>query len=1159
MNRYRSAYIITVSIIMLLSLPPYAFAFRAQQGNAILSQGHDGSNLLSDLRTVHVRSSQKVSGGNVGKAAVEAVSSFMTAANSEAVVARIQRDELGFTHIRLEQRYRGLPVVGGQLIVHLNSKDEIYLIHGKYLPALRVSTQPGTDSKAALQVGYAAMAGKAGTRLARQPSLVIYGSHLAYHFVIAYSGESPGQWLFYVDAHSGELIVGYNSIRFAGPTGVGSHQEVSGYRLPGEDGALAAMAGWEEDNGNFFVYNFDNVWGVYDEDVVDWEQQAISFWDGADPAAVSLGFNFSLIQSWVMNTMSRNSFDGAGGFARANAHTGDLYVNAYWDGSDFHFGDGDGVTANPLAVLDIAAHEYGHAITEHTSGLIYEYESGALDESFADIMGAAVEFAFQPDGTGAYPLGNPGQSDWLIGEDSWLESEALRDLRDPQRFGQPSFYEGTNWYVGPDDNGGVHTNNGVQNFVFYLLAQGGSGVNDGEPYNVTGIGIANAAAVAMRANMYYLLPSSQFIDARSAWVDAAADLGFSTGPVKDAWEAVGVGGFVVPDDYPTIQEAINASANGDVVIVRDGIYTGPGNTNVRFYGKQITVRSQNGPQNCVIDCQNSARGFIFTESETSSSKLVGVTITNGFALGNGGGICIDGSSPTVANCVVSNCGTSAPTSHVILDNDDIGNGGGIYLAESASAFERCIIAGNTSASDGAGMYCTYSSISIINCNIVGNSTAEDGGGIEANSNASVMITNCSIVGNTASERGGGIDCINGSNVTVTNSILWDNSGTGSQIGIAGWDNPSSVTVRYSDVMGGSGGVHIDPPDWCPDCALYWEAGNIDANPQFAGVGNYHLLASSPCIDAGTAAGAPDEDIEEDLRPFAAGFDMGSDEYVGDCEYSVSPMSQTFGPDGGDGVIDVTTDDWCDWNAISNADWIHITWGSGGGGNGTVYYSVSSNPSTSPRLGSINVEDQSFPIQQEALTCSYSISPEFTSFDPFGGPGSVSVIAPGDCDWSAQSNSSWIVVTSGGSGTGNGMVNYNVSANYTGRTRNGTITIATNTFTVTQPTACFLTTIHLTSPQNEAVLTSAPTFTWMSDACPGDIFAVDIAVPPWVSFWSTYNNLGLRIIQPYWTMPENLWSQIPSGATVYWRVRGRNGYQNPPAIINSDEVWRFRKN
>jgi hypothetical protein len=82
---------------------------------------------------------------------------------------------------------------------------------------------------------------------------------------------------------------------------------------------------------------------------------------------------------------------------------------------------------------------------------------------------------------------------------------------------------------------------------------------------------------------------------------------------------------------------------------------------------------------------------------------------------------------------------------------------------------------------------------------------------------------------------------------------------------------------------------------------------------------------------------------------------------------------------------------------------------------------------------------------------------------------------------------------------------------------------------------------------------------MSDACPGDIFAVDIAVPPRVPLWSTYNNLGLRIMQPYWTMPQNLWNQIPSGATVYWRVRGRNGYQIPPAIINSDEVWRFRKN
>ena len=160
------------------------------------------------------------------------------------------------------------------------------------------------------------------------------------------------------------------------------------------------------------------------------------------------------------------------------------------------------MTPRPLTVLDVAAHEFGHAITEYTSGLNYSYESGALNESYSDILGAVVEFWAQPDGRSAYPLGRDGQADYLMGEDCWLSDEALRDLRNPQRFGQPSYYLGTNWYSGSGDNGGVHYNSGVQNFAFYLLSEGGTGSNDGHPYNITGLGAPWRREIALYANMY---------------------------------------------------------------------------------------------------------------------------------------------------------------------------------------------------------------------------------------------------------------------------------------------------------------------------------------------------------------------------------------------------------------------------------------------------------------------------------------------------------------------------------------------------------------------------------------------------------------------------------------------------------------------------------
>ena len=188
----------------------------------------------------------------------------------------------------------------------------------------------------------------------------------------------------------------------------------------------------------------------------------------------------------------------------------------------------------------VTAHEYGHAITDYTSNFVYQYESGALNEAYSDIFGTAVEFAVQPDGTGSYPYATSGHADWLLGEDAWLTDAALRDMKDPQRYEQPSYYQGTHWYTGSGDNGGVHYNSGVANFAYYLLAEGGQGNNDGHSYNINGIGKEGAAAVALRANYYYHTSGDQYADARTAWIQAAQDLGYDTQTVADVWTACGV-------------------------------------------------------------------------------------------------------------------------------------------------------------------------------------------------------------------------------------------------------------------------------------------------------------------------------------------------------------------------------------------------------------------------------------------------------------------------------------------------------------------------------------------------------------------------------------------------------------------------------------------
>ena len=191
-----------------------------------------------------------------------------------------------------------------------------------------------------------------------------------------------------------------------------------------------------------------------------------------------------------------------------------------------------GTLANSWSTLDIIAHEFAHAVTGASANLTYSNESGALNESFSDIFGETTE---------NYILeGN----DWLMGDER--TNGAIRSLSNPNANNDPDTYGGTNWFTGSGDNGGVHTNSGVQNFWFYLLTVGGSGTNDnGDAYNVSGIGMDKASAIAARNLINYLGSSSNYSDARTNAIQAAIDLyGACSNEVKqttNAWYAVGVG------------------------------------------------------------------------------------------------------------------------------------------------------------------------------------------------------------------------------------------------------------------------------------------------------------------------------------------------------------------------------------------------------------------------------------------------------------------------------------------------------------------------------------------------------------------------------------------------------------------------------------------
>jgi predicted outer membrane repeat protein len=331
---------------------------------------------------------------------------------------------------------------------------------------------------------------------------------------------------------------------------------------------------------------------------------------------------------------------------------------------------------------------------------------------------------------------------------------------------------------------------------------------------------------------------------------------------------------VCPDgsaDYLTIQEGIDAASDGDEVVVCDWTYTGTGNKDLDFHGKAITVRSENGPDNCIVDCENDGRGFYFHTSESRASALDGLTIRNGYA-GLGGAVYCSSSDPTIINCTVA--GNSAEY------------GAGVYCDWASPLITNCAITANTAAGGGGGVCCQFSSTVVTNCLFSDNVAGDSGGGMFAinpiltrwgqtlsncsfrgsaalNGSWAQTLSNCSFSGNAALNGKGGAVYANQDDVTLSNCILWGDvaGGAGSEIAAEGWW-PSTVTVSYCDVQGGEAAVHVEPGSM-----LDWGPGNLDAYPFFANPsqGDYHLLPSSSCIDAGCNCGVPPDtaDLDQD--------------------------------------------------------------------------------------------------------------------------------------------------------------------------------------------------------------------------------------------------------------------------------------------------------
>ncbi|NOK34498.1 peptidase [Corallococcus exercitus] len=332
-------------------------------------------------------------------------------------------------------------------------------------------------------------------------------------------------------------------------------------------------------------------------------------WEG-DPAhadaVVNNNYNhLGTVYDCYQSLFGRDSIDNAGATLKSFVHYSNNYVNAYWDGTQMVYGDGDGVNASNLAnSLDVTAHELTHAVTEHESNLTYSGESGGLNESLSDIFGAVCEW---------YGKGKViDAGTWIVGDDVWtpnIPGDGLRYMKNPTQDGDSLDYY-------PDYGSGVdvHYSSGISNLAFYLMSEGGTHPRAKTTQVVTGIGFEKAARVFYKINADLLTASSNFEAAKTASEQAATQLGFTAAEIAsvgNAWKAVGVGVPVPPPVTTPIEKGVPVTGisgtSGSKVYYSVTIPEGATDVTFTLSGgtgdADLYVRKNNAPTDSLYDCR----------------------------------------------------------------------------------------------------------------------------------------------------------------------------------------------------------------------------------------------------------------------------------------------------------------------------------------------------------------------------------------------------------------------------------------------------------------------------------------------------------------------------------------------------------------------------
>lgn len=498
-----------------------------------------------------------------------------------------QTDALGKKHYVYQRSYQGVPLYGEYIQVHLDKKQRAYSVRqtqDSLLSSPDVNVKPRLTEQQAIKAFKKELESeldktidwKAGLGKQKpfQPKaeLFIYPyegeTYLAYRIELGYYKPMIGNWVAFVDAHSGKVIVKYSKLqREAGlkpenrVKGSGSgeyasrelemYQDIEGDLIPEFPGYYYLIDISHEMfepntwNGIIATSVYDPIeenWGVRGDDdgVID------------DKDAVDAHYYAGEVYKFLYQELGRNSIDGNGTFIESIVHVPDDYGypmdNAFWSNGAMFYGDGSKGTADEHAgslkclscALDVVAHEMTHGVTEYTANLEYMFQSGALNESISDILGQLIESKVE------------GDTDWLIGEETGY---AIRDMQNPDDYDQPGHMD--EYMVMPleDDHGGVHWNSGIPNHAAYLIATkaDAAGLDGKELLLHTTYNALN-----------YLTLTSTFPEARYAFIEGAIDYAEANGIdpdtvtplVADAWSEVGVMNGT-PNETPYVTKPIS--------------------------------------------------------------------------------------------------------------------------------------------------------------------------------------------------------------------------------------------------------------------------------------------------------------------------------------------------------------------------------------------------------------------------------------------------------------------------------------------------------------------------------------------------------------------------------------------------------------------------